>query len=280
MTMDQTKLSSFSISGIYESNLFLISMGKPQYQLKEFSIINCDLEEYEILESFLMEHAKSLEKLVVKEVRWDPSAVLNACTRLKSFQNHAVEMGFINILPSIEDVSFEPPIQEMYKFPNVKRLNLNRTSPEINRAVTESMTKLEDLEMKFGVVNGISITNLKRLKLSSLDGPIDRGFFSVHDKIEKLFLNHVFNIDDALLESITSNLKNLKVLRILGENHLTVRAFSIIKENCKNLKTLEMTKWDQKFKREDWKCLYDIVGLKVYVEIFNLWSGWLLKVAQ
>lgn len=269
MTMDQKKLASFSISGIYESNLFLISMGKPQYQLKEFSIINCDLEEYEILESFLIGHAKSLEKLVVKEVRWDPSVVLNACARLKSFQNHEVQMEFINILPSIEDASFEPPIQEMYKFPNVKRLNLNRTTSEFNRAVTESMTKLEDLEMKFGIVDGISAPNLKRLKLSSLDGPIDRGFFSVHNKIEELFLNNVFDIDDGLLESITSNLKNLKLLRILGENHLTLRAFNIIKENCKSLKTLEMTKWDQKFKRVDWKCLYDIVGLKVYVENFN-----------
>lgn len=269
MTKNQKKLSSFSISGIYESNLFLIPMGKPQYQLKEFAINNCDLEEYEILESFLMEHVESLEKFVVKEVRWDPSIVLNACARLKSFQNHDVEMGSINVLPSIEDVSFEPPVQEMHKFPNVKRLNLSRTTPEANRAVTESMTKLEELEMKFGVVDEISIPNLKRLKLSSLDGPIDPAFFSVHDKIEELFLNHVFNIDDALLGSITSNLKNLKLMRILGDNHLTLRAFSIIKENCKSLKTLEMAKWDQKFKRDDWKCLYDIVGLQVYVENFD-----------
>lgn len=265
----QTRLTSLSISGAYESNLFLIPMGKSNYKLKEFSIDNCDLEEWVNLETYLLDHVESLEKFVVKNVRWDPSTVLNQCKHLKSLQCHRVEMNFIEALPTIEELSLEPPVQMMDKFPNVKRLSISRSSPVTYTMITNVMNKLEEIQITFGGLAGLEVTGLKKLKLSSIDGPIDGNFFVVHQKIEELQLVNVYNVDDALLESIMTNLMNLRVLRILGDNHLTVRAFTIIKENCKKLKIFEMTKWDQKFKRDDWKDLLEINGLQIYTEHFD-----------
>lgn len=265
----QERLRSFAISGAYESNMFLIPMGKSKYKLKEFSIDNCDLEEWENLETYLLDHVDSLEKFVVKNVRWDPSPVLNQCKRLKSLQCHRVEMDYIDVLATVEELSLEPPVQMMDKFPNVKRLFISRSSPVTYQMITNVMNKLEEIEITFGGLAGLEVSGLKKLKLSSIDGNIDESFFVAHHRIEELQLVHVFNVDDSLLEAITSNLANLKILRILGDNYLTSRAFTIIKENCKNLKIFEMSKWDQKFSREDWKCLLEVNGLQIYTEKFN-----------
>lgn len=265
----QENLTSFSVSGLYESNLFLIPMGKANYKLKEFTIDNCDIEEWVCLETYIGDHVGTLEKFVVKSVNWDPSTILNKCKKLKSLQCHRVEMNYIEVLTTVEELSLEPPVQMMDKFPNVKRLFVCQGSPVTYQMITNVMNKLEDVEIKYGGLEGFEVSGLKKLKLSSIDGAIDGNFFVVHHRIEELHLEYVFNISDDLLEAITSNLHHLKVLRIRGDNHLTVRAFTIIRNNCKNLKVFEMTKWDQKFRKDDWKCLHDIVGLKVFTEKFN-----------
>lgn len=265
----QHNLTSFTMQGIYESSLFIQPMGKSNYRLKEFSIDNCDLEEWDVLESYLIEHVESLDKFTIKSVRWDPSNFLNQSKRLKTLQCHRVEMNYIDVLPSIEELSLEPPIQMMDKFPNVKRLFISRSSPVTFQMITNVMNKLEEMEITYGELTGLEVSGLKKLKLSSLDGTIQANFFVTHHRIEELQLVYVSNIDDSLLEAITANLTNLRVLRILGDNHLTSRAFTIIKNNCKKLKVFEMTKWDQKFKREDWKCLLEINGLQVYTEKFD-----------
>lgn len=243
-------------------------MGKVEHQLKEVSIVNCDFEEYDILESFLSQHAHTMEKFVVKDVRWDPSNFLNECVCLKTLHVHQVELNSIGVLPSVEEGSFEPPLEKLSNFPNVKRLFLCQSTPVKNQEVSRSMSKLDELELKFGGVDGIEIPSLRKLTLTSLDGSTDPNFFRVHNKIEELVLLHVYHIDDALLKSIASNLVALRVLRIIGDNFLTSQAFQIIKENCKSLKILEMTKWIQKFNKDDWCCLYDIKGLNVFVEHF------------
>lgn len=265
----QEKLNSFSISGAYETNLFLIPMGNPSYKLKEFAIDNCDLEEWETLETYLLEHTSSLEKFVVKNVQWDPSSVLNECKHLKSLQCHRVKMDYIDVLASVEELSLQPPVQMMDKFPNVRRLLISASSPLIYQMITNVMNKLEEMEITFGGLAGLEVSCLKKLKLKSIDEHIDKNFFIVHHKIEELQLVHVYNVGDDLLEAITTNLTNLRVLKILGDNFLTSRAFSIIKDNCKNLKIFEMSKWNQKFNESDWKCLNEINGLQIYTEKIN-----------
>ena len=266
---NQQRLTSFSVSGLYESNMFMIPSGKPNYKLTEFSVDNCDFEEWENLETYLLDHVSSLEKFVVKNVQWDPSTVLNQFTCLKYLQCRRMQMDYIDVLATVEELSLDPPVQMLDKFPNVKRLSISRSSPVTYHMITNVMNKLEEIEIQFGELNGLSVPGLKKLKLASIDGSIDRNFFVVHHKIEKLLLDYVFNIDDGLLESIATNLTKLRHLRINGDNHLTSRAFTIIKENCKSLKIFEMMKWDQKFKREDWKCLLETNGLRVYTEKFD-----------
>jgi F-box-like len=264
----QERLTSLALSGIYESNLFLIPMGKANYRLKEFFIDNCEFEEWDGLEVYLAEHVTTLEKFTVKSLNWDPSSTLNHCVNLKTLQGHRTEMNFLGSLLSVEELSIEQPIRTMSSFPNTKRLFLSRSSPEANQVVSASMLKLEELGVQFGGLAGISIPTLKKLKLSSVDGVIGNEFFTINNKIADLAFENVFNIDDSLLTNVVTSLSNLKILRILGDNHLTSRAFTIIKENCKNLKVFEMNKWDQKFTNEDWKCLYDIKGLEIYTEKF------------
>lgn len=265
----QDKLTSLALSGIYESNLFLIPMGKAPYRLKEFFIDNCDFEEWDGLDAYLAEHVTTLEKFTIKGIqRWDPSSILNHCINLKQLNCLHTEINFAGKLASIKELSMEPPIRTMDSFPNVKRLFLARSSPEVNQVVSLSMQNLEELEVKFSVIEGVYLPTLRKLKLSSVDGAIANNFFVVHNKTEDLALENCFNVNDALLDTITTKLSDLKVLRILGDNQLTSRAFAIIKDNCKSLKIFEMTKWDQKFKNEDWRCLYQINGLKIFSEKF------------
>lgn len=267
----QKNLTSFSVSGAYETNLFLISLGNCNYKLKEFSIENCDFEEWENLESYLAEHAESLEKLVIRDMpRWNPTTTISQCRSLKSLEIKLTEVENIEELPSVEELLLDPATPALAsKFPNTKRLFISQGSPEVCHAVSSSMTKLEDIEIKFGGLAGLEVPSLKKLKLSSLDGPISEAFFTTHKKIEELQFFHVFNIDDALLEAITTNLSNLRVLKITGDCHLTSRAFTIISDHCKNLETFEMAKWNQKFKQDDWKCLNNLESLKVYQENLN-----------
>lgn len=262
----QKKLKSFAVSGIYESNLFLIPMGKAGYRLQEFFIDNCDFEEWDGLESFLAEHCETLEKITVKNLRWDPSSVLNHCVSLKNLQCHRTELNFLGKLFSVKQLLIEPPTRTMDSFPNSIKLFLSRSSPEANQVVSRSMQKLKELELKFSTIKMISFATLKKLKLSSIDGEITSDFFDLHQKVDDLTLENCFSIDDALLEAIVKTLTALKTLRILGDNRLTSRSFTIVRNNCKSIKTFEMSKWNQKFKTEDWNCLYNISGMKVYTE--------------
>lgn len=274
----QDTLTSFSVSGAYETSIFLIPMNNKRYHLKEFSIDNCDIEELENIDIYLADHVNSLEKLMVKDVRWDPSDFINRCTNLKTFIHHRSnnhfefdnEIGLTSLqdVPSLRNLSLSPPILAMNKFANVKKLFISSASNAIFRNISNSMKALEDVEVEYGGLDGFNVPTIKKLKLISLDTAIDPNFFVIHKFIEELVFKNVYNITNELLLAITTNLKNLRVLKIFGVNHLTVAAFTMIKENCKQLKIFEMSKWNQSFSRADWKCLYDISGLMIYTETF------------
>lgn len=263
----QEKLTSFSVSGVYEANLFLIPMVNQKYQLKEFSIKNCDIEEWENLDLYLQGHVASLEFLSAHDLNWNPSSIVNQCVNLKKFSCHQDEIFEIDTHPSIEELSLKarrPATLE--KFPSVKKMSILQSSPEIFRTMSQSMTQLEELQVKFGGLAGLSAPTIKKLILQSLDSDVDTdpNFFAIHHNIEELIFYHTYNINDDLLEAVTS-LKNLRVLKIIGDNKLTSRAFKIIADNCKQLRTFEMKFWDQKFQRTDWICLHEVPGLKVFV---------------
>lgn len=269
MMNNQEKLTSFSVSGLYEANLFLIPMVNQKYRLKEFSIKNCDIEEWEMLDIYLQDHAASLEFLSVHDLNWNPANIVSQCTSLKKFSCHQDETFEINApLTSIEELSLKarrPAFLE--KFPSVKKMNILQSSPETFRAISRSMTHLEELQVKFGGLVGLEAPTLKKLILQSLDSDVDTdpSFFATHHNIEELIFFHTYNINDDLLEAITKNLKSLKILKIIGDNKMTARAFKIIAENCKQLKIFEMKFWDQKFQKDDWIGLHEIAGLKVFV---------------
>lgn len=269
MMNNQEKLTSFSVSGVYEANLFLIPMVNQKYRLKEFSIKNCDIEEWEFLDNYLRDHVDALELLSVHDLNWTSANIVSQCKNLKKFSCHQDEVLEINApLFSIEELSLkarQPALLE--KFPNVKKINILQSSPGTFQAMSRSMTQLEELQVKFGGLIGLEAPTLKKLVLQSLDSDvdIDPNFFVTHHKIEELIFYHIFNINDDLLEAIAINLKNLKVLKIIGDNKMTSRAFKIITDNCKQLKVFEMKFWDQKFQKDDWVSLHEIPGLKIFM---------------
>lgn len=264
----QNELKSLAISGVYESNLFLISMERSQFQLEELIFDNCDFEEWEKFESFLMEHVKTLTSITVKKSKWDPSSILNHCVTLKTLHVQQANMNFLNNLASVEELSIETAICDITKFPNIKRLLIANTTPKINEDISASMKHLEDLEIKYGEsLSNLYVPQLKKLKIMSFNASIDPAFFLEHRCIDALTIS-CFTTNDVLLDAITNSLTNLKVLRILGINQLTSATFKIIVGNCKKLKVFEMTKWCQKFHSDELKCLNEIVGLKTYVESF------------
>lgn len=264
---NQEKLTSFSVSGVYESNLFLIPMVNQKYQLKEFSIKNCDLEEWESLDTYLRGHVASLEFLSVHDLNWNPSTIVNQCTNLKKFSCHQDEVFEINTRPSIEELSLKARRPaSLEKFPSVKKMSILQSSPEIFQTMSRSMTQLEELQVKFGSLTGLCAPTIKKLILQSLDSDVDTdpNFFVMHHNIESLIFYHTYNINDELLEAIVG-LKKLRVLKIIGDNKMTSRAFKIIADNCQQLKIFEMKFWDQKFQKDDWICLHKVAGLKVFI---------------
>ncbi|CRK86174.1 CLUMA_CG000193, isoform A [Clunio marinus] len=267
--LQQTKLKEISLNGLYETNLFLIPMLKPTYHLLEFKIENCDFEEWEFLDIFLQHHVETLEKLIFKKIIWDPSTILGKCVNLDYL--HIQDVGIpvrqnFNNLCSIKTLLLENATINVENFSNVKFLHLTRTTPELNAICSKVMTNLLNVSFKSGDISGFKHSELNSVTLMSLDNRIQSQFFHENPKIECLTISDVYTIDDNLLSEIMKNLTKLKTLKIFGDNLLTSKAFNIIRDNGKSLKVFEMKKWNQKFKKTDWNCLYEITGLAIYVE--------------
>lgn len=262
----QTALTSLTLDGFNKTKLFRYPMANPKYHLKEFAINYCQPEG---LDDYLMNHVGTIETFKVQNVAWDPSSILNKCKKLRSIECRNVTMSSLEVLATVEELSFEPPTASIDCFPNVKKLKLSAALPETLETISRSMGKLEDMTIDHVRIAGLHTPNLRKLKLSSLE-EIDGNFFPLHINIKELIIQDVPIINDSLLVTITSNLLDLAVFKLFGDNHLTSRAFKIIRDNCKSLKVFEMSKWNQKFSKDDWKILFDINGLQVYNDQKNM----------
>lgn len=267
---NQKELKSFIMSGIYECNLMYGVVPSGDYKLTEFSISSSDLEEWHYLEGFLADHVDTLEKFAVSSVSsWDCSRVIKRCKKLKSLTLHETQWnGLDDTLLSIEELSIKQPTQNVTMFPSVKKLYVEQSNSDSNQNLS-ALQKVTDLTLKFSPANGLLLPNVTKLELMNVD-QLEAAFFVQHNKLENLVLRNIFNLDDNLLQAIAENSGNsLKVLRIFGLNNLTASTFDIIKENCKTLKVFESATWSQQFKNDEWKCLYEIKGLKIYPEKFD-----------
>lgn len=268
---NQKELKSFAMSGIYESNLMYGVVPRGDFKLREFSISSSDLEEYGYLEEFLSQHFETLEVLKVKSISaWDCSNIIKSCRNLKSLTLHETLLDDLNeSISTIEELSMKPPMENTTRFPNVKKLHLEDTTVEFNQSLSRTMQHVTNLSLKFGPAAGILMPNIVNLELMNVN-QIEPEFFVHHNRLESLVLRNIFNLNDNLLEAMASNNgRSLKVLRIFGLNELSARALAIIKEHCKSLRVLEMATWSQQFKKDEWKCLYAINGLKIYTEKFD-----------
>lgn len=266
----QKELKSFGMSGIYESNLMYGAIPRGDFKLTDFQIRGSDLEEYIYLESFLADHVETLEKLTVKNVSsWDCSNVIKSCGNLKVLRLEETLLNDLqDTLPSVVDFEVQLPMQRIDMFPNTKKLFVRNATAANNQVLSNVMTKVTDLSLTFGNCEGILMKNITKMNFMNV-ADITPQFFVHHNKITDLTLRNIFHIDDDLLQAITVNLSQLKILRIFGLNHLTRNALNIIKSNCKHLKVFESAAWSQQFKAEDWKCLFEINGLATYYEKFN-----------
>lgn len=266
---NQKQLKSFAMSGIYESNLMYGIVPRGDFKLTEFSISQSDLEEWHYLEGFLADHVDTLEKLSVNGISsWDSSSVIKSCKTLKSLTLHETLLdGLDDTILTVEELSLKLPLQNITRFPNVKKLYVDRSTVEVNQSLSAVMPKVTDLTLKFGAANGVSMPAIEKLEMMNIS-QLEPQFFIHHNKIKDLVLRNIFDLDDDLLEAIASNCHSLKVLRIFGLNKLTARAFEILKQ-CSELQIFEMATWSQQFKNDEWKCLHAINGLKIYTEKFD-----------
>jgi F-box-like len=259
----QERLTSLSISGLYQTYNLNLPRGKPNYRLKSFSIEHCELN-WELLENYLSNHTDSLETLIVKIVNWDASNIINRCAVLKTLQFVAVgPLLSLNVLPHVEELMDLPALQEMNLFPGVKKLKVSFLLEGTTETISRTMRNLEELELMGCGVAELEVPTVKKMKLMHIEPAITGEFFVVHNKIEDLTLKNIFSVDDSLLEAVTRNLANLRVLRILGDNRLSARAFRIIRENCHELKVFEMDIWDRRYQKREKICLYQMNGLRI-----------------
>lgn len=84
----QTSLTSLSLKGIRNSNLFDNLPPKPTYKLKEFAINGCCSRGCILrnIHKFWMKHVETIKKCVIEKISWDPSSILNKCKSLKSLE--------------------------------------------------------------------------------------------------------------------------------------------------------------------------------------------------
>lgn len=221
----QTTLKNLSFCGINNKSLFSLPIAKSKYQLEEFEVFLCDLQ-WVRLETYLTDHVGTLEKFTLESVKWDPSAILNQCQKLKFLRTYITGLNSLNVLTTVEklDVYFGKKISTD-RFPNVKKLVLWDGSPEILQSISRKMIKLEEINIGSNTIAGLEVKTLKKVVFEYYDGidGLDGSFFALNNNIEELvFARDSFkNIDDAFLETITSNLQKMKVLEILDDNKLT-----------------------------------------------------------
>lgn len=278
----QTRLTSLSFTGMFVWNLFRNQLPEPTYQLKEFAMCCYVIAPLpDELENFLMGHVRTIEKFVVKDIHWDPSPVLNQCGSLKSLECNGVTMFSLNILPTVEvlsEVSTEDSCRTwMNRCPNVKKLTVFNPQPGLLQSISRSFMRLQDITIKssyrvYDSVAGLVAPTLKKVRFDGR-GFINTSFFAPHNQIEELVFANDYDmndlndsVNDALLESITSNLVNLRVLEFGPANCLTSRAFTIIRNNCRNLKVFKMETCNPAITEDGWKCLNDINGLQAYIK--------------
>lgn len=155
-------------------------------------------------------------------------------------------------------------------FPNLESLQLLKfRNLENLHEVSDIIEGLESLTIencKNNWVENLKFRNLKNLTLNQTHELSIQGFQELsenHSKIENLALISAFNLNDDILEIILKELKNLKDLKICGDNQLTRNAFNLVDQHCTSLKNFRMEKFCQKFKNGEMKCL-EKVGLSLY----------------
>lgn len=272
----QNGLKLLKLKGFYETNLFMFDIKEQvNFKLSSFSFSNSDLEENIYLENFLLSQCSSLEELYIEKIpEVEYSSILNKCVNLKKLN---IKPSGLN-LNSLETIRIQELILDaeestnnlneiVSKFPNVLTLSLKSCHEStVLTTISKTMHDLNSISIDDGVVENLMLKKIKKVLMRSVNtaSPAFTKFFIDNNTTEVLFLEVDGNFSDNLLEVITKNLVQLKVLSIKNDCLLTKAAFAIIQSNCPNLKTFEMQYWNQKFNKDDMVALFEMKGLSFY----------------
>lgn len=271
----QNGLKLLKLKGFYETNLFMFDIKEQvNFKLSSFSFSNSDLEEYIYLENFLLSQCSSLEELYIDKMpEVEYSSILNKCVNLKKLNIKPSGLNLnsletIRIQELILDAGESPNLNKIVsKFPSVLTLCLNSCHEStVLTTISKTMLDLNSISIDDGVVENLIMKKIKKVLMRSVNtaSPAFIKFFIDNNTIEVLFLEVDGNFSDNLLEVITKNLEQLKVLSIKNDCLLTKAAFAIIQSNCPKLKTFEMQYWNQKFNKDDMVALFEMKGLSFY----------------
>ena len=272
----QNGLKLLKLKGFYETNLFMYDIKeRVNFKLSSFSFSNGDLDEYIYLENFLLSQCSSLEELYVDKMpEVEYSAILNKCVNLRKLNIKPAGLNVnsletIRIKELILDAGESPNnLNEIVsKFPSVLTLCLKSCHDcTVLTTISKTMLDLNSISIDNGVVDNLILKNIKKVLMRSVTttSPAFTKFFIDNNTIEVLFLEVDGNFSDDMLEVITKNLVELKILSIKNDCLLTKAAFEIIQSNCPKLKTFEMQYWNQKFNKDDMMALFEMKGLSFY----------------
>lgn len=272
----QNGLKSLKLKGFYETNLFMFDIKeRVNFKLFSFSFSNSDLEEYIYFENFLLSQCSSLEELYIDKMpEVDYASILNKCVNLKKLHIKPASLT-LNSLETIRiqeltlDAGESPEnLHEIVnKFPNVLTLCLKSCyDSTVLTTISKTMLDLNSISIDGGAVENLNLKKIKKVLMQCVNTSSSSfiQFFIDNNTVEVLFLEVDGNFSDSILEVITKNLTQLKILSIKNDCLLTKAAFEIIQTNCPNLKTFEMQYWNQKFNKDDMAALFEMKGLSFY----------------
>lgn len=263
----QTTLKHLSFNGLYKTSLFTDdSLDKVDFHLESFSVTDSIFLRTVHLKTFLEAHSKTLRTMKISKITLcDFSTVLNKLNALTSLSLATVELGYLETLAKVEELSIEGhKIKDtvLEKLPNVKRLKLLRVDRKsLLNSVSKYMKDLEFAEIAESSINGLAAPTIKNLSLQSVHCP--PNFFEVHFNIEHLSIDHCSGVTDETVGEIVKFLRNLKSLTIICAD-ITEESLFEIRDSCASLEILRIEALEDTEKSLDWRILESRKEIKVY----------------
>lgn len=265
----QTNLTSLTLNSFCNTSLFSDnSLERVNFKLEKFSLGFAVFFKTVHLKRFVEAHIDSLTHFEMNDCcSCDFSLEVNQMRNLKSLKVSDVSMNYLELLPSVEELSLASnTIPETFfeNLPNLKSLELKRVNKKKILLMITELTTLESLEVKEGIIDELLLPSLRKLSLFNIrDCP--PTFFGFQFNVEELYLEDCRFVDDETIDDIVSCLTKLKSLVVIATKKnccgITNNGLATIRDRCESLKLLRISGASTQL---DWKILEN-KNMQIYI---------------